>query len=232
MVKIICIIPARSGSKGIKNKNLKKINHLTLIEHSIVFAKKTGIFDKIVLSTDSQKYLYYASKHGLNTPYLRNKILSKNFVKDIEFLKPEFIKYEKYFGKKFDYACLMQPTSIPRYKKDFFLMLKKIIRFKPGALWTVKEVDYKFNPIKQLVIKNNQLEYYDKKGSNFVARQLLKKTFVRNGNAYFLSRNNILKNNWLPRASLPFIQIKQKIFNIDDFKDYNNAKMFIEGKKL
>ena len=109
-------------------------------------------------------------------------------------------------------------------------MLEKITRFKPGALWTVKEVDNKFNPVKQLVIKNNQLEYYDKKGSNFVARQLLKKTFIRNGNAYFLSRNNILKDNWLPKFSLPFIQIKRNIFNIDNIKDYNNAKLFIEGK--
>jgi len=55
-MNVLAIIPARSGSKGIKNKNIKKINNITLIERAYIVAKKSKIFDKIIISTDSPKY--------------------------------------------------------------------------------------------------------------------------------------------------------------------------------
>ena len=55
-MNVLAIIPARSGSKGIKNKNIKKINNVTLIEKAYTVAKKSKIFDQIIISTDSIKY--------------------------------------------------------------------------------------------------------------------------------------------------------------------------------
>ena len=106
-MKNICFIPARSGSKGIKNKNVQKIKNKTLIEYAYEVAKKSKIFDKIVLSTDSEKYLNILKKH-IDTPFLRPKRLSNDKTTDIEVLNYELKKYEKYFKKNFDYVCLLQ----------------------------------------------------------------------------------------------------------------------------
>ena len=79
---ILIIIPARSGSKGIKNKNMKKIKGYPLIYYSIKYAKKTKFIDKIVVSTDSKKYCKIVNKFGVETPFLRKKSLAGDGVQD------------------------------------------------------------------------------------------------------------------------------------------------------
>ena len=69
----ICIIPARSGSKRIKNKNIQKINNQHLIEIVIKIAKKSGIFSRIVVSTDSKKIAKIAKNFGAEVPFLEVK---------------------------------------------------------------------------------------------------------------------------------------------------------------
>ena len=63
MSKVVCLIPARSGSQGIKNKNIKKFNNKPLIYYSINFAKSLEFVDKIIFSTDSRRYLSIAKKY-------------------------------------------------------------------------------------------------------------------------------------------------------------------------
>ena len=125
----LCIIPARSGSKGVKNKNIKKIKGQTLIEHAYNVANKSRIFDKIILSTDSKKYLNLL-KRKIDTPFLRPKKIAKDNTVDIEVLFHEIKIYEKFYNKKFDYICLLQPTSplrtIDHLKKSFRKILDKV----------------------------------------------------------------------------------------------------------
>ena len=70
--KIIAIIPARSGSKGLKDKNIKELNRKPLIAYTIEAAKKANIFDKIFVSTDSEKYAEISRQYGASTPFLRS----------------------------------------------------------------------------------------------------------------------------------------------------------------
>ena len=74
----ICIIPARSGSKRIKNKNIQKIDNVPLIGITIKIAKKSGLFKRIIVSTDCPKIASIAKKYGAEVPFLRDKKLSKN----------------------------------------------------------------------------------------------------------------------------------------------------------
>ena len=75
----ICIIPARSGSKRIKNKNIIKINGIPLIGLTIKIAKKSKLFKRIVVSTDSIKVAEIARKYGAEVPFLRSAKLSDDF---------------------------------------------------------------------------------------------------------------------------------------------------------
>ena len=96
-MNFLCIIPARSGSKGIKNKNIQKIKKLTLIEHSYIFAKKFNEFNEIIISTDSKKYLKFLEKHGYKyNNFLRPKSLAKKNSTDLEVLTFELKRYEKF----------------------------------------------------------------------------------------------------------------------------------------
>ena len=87
MVTILCIIPARSGSKGIKNKNIMDFNGKPLIAWSIEQAKKCNYDMKIIVSTDSQDYADIAIIYGAEVPFLRPKKISDDLSTDIEFIK-------------------------------------------------------------------------------------------------------------------------------------------------
>ncbi len=228
-MNILCIIPARSGSKGIKNKNIQKIKKLTLIEHSFIFAKKLKIFDKIILSTDSIKYLYFLKKYKYKyLKFLRPKRLAKKNTTDLEVLTFELKRYEKYFKKKFDYVVCLQPTSPVRKIDDFKKCFRIIKQKRPDALWTVSKIDNKFNPIKQLYFKNKKLKYFSKNGDKFKSRQLLNDTYIRNGVGYFYSRKTILNyKKVLPNNSL-YYEIKNDYVNIDNIKDLKLARKLIK----
>ena len=95
--KVIAIIPARSGSKSIKNKNIIKIKGKPMIEYTIEYAKKSKLVDQIIVSTDSQKYLSKIRKYNLTYEILRKKKLSKDLTQDFPVVKDALIKSELFF---------------------------------------------------------------------------------------------------------------------------------------
>ena len=86
MSECIAIIPARSGSKGIKNKNLKKLGNHPLLAYSIAAAKLAVKIDRVIVSTDSEIYADVAISYGAEVPFLRPKDLSKDKSTDFEFM--------------------------------------------------------------------------------------------------------------------------------------------------
>lgn len=91
-LKCIALIPARSGSKGYKNKNIEHLNGTPLLTHSIRFAKKCDFIEEIYLLTDDQNYANIGIKHGAKVPYLRDKISSNDSSMEEDILK-EFIHH-------------------------------------------------------------------------------------------------------------------------------------------
>jgi len=86
-IEIHALIPARSGSKGIKNKNIVKINNKELIGYTIDLAKKIKLINKIIISTDSKKIKKIAEKFGAIVPFLRPKKFSKDNSTDLDVFK-------------------------------------------------------------------------------------------------------------------------------------------------
>ena len=97
MKKIICVIPARSGSKGLKNKNLKKLKNLPLIAHTINQAKKSKYISDVYVSTDSIKIANISKRYGAIVPFLRPKKLARDssMVMDSYFYLIENIRDKK-----------------------------------------------------------------------------------------------------------------------------------------
>ena len=113
-LKTVCIICARSGSKGIKNKNLKLVDGKPLIFYPIKAAQMSGIIDNIIVSTDSKKISSYAKKIGAEVPFLRPKKLSGDLTTTEATLKYSLLKYEEIKNQKFDICVFLTAPDIFR----------------------------------------------------------------------------------------------------------------------
>jgi|TARA_A100001015_G_scaffold318944_1_gene440365 CMP-N,N'-diacetyllegionaminic acid synthase len=125
--KIIAIICARSGSKGLKNKNLKLFNKKPLIYYPINAALKSGVIDDVLVTTDSEKIAKVAKKYGAEVPFLRSKKLSGDFATTENTLKDALLRYERLKRKKYDICVFLTATDIFRkieWIKDCVKILK------------------------------------------------------------------------------------------------------------
>ena len=112
--KIICIILARGGSKGLKKKNLRKVNGKPLIYYPIKDALKTKIIDDIIVSTDDKKIAFFAKKYGAKVPFIRPKKLSGDLATTESCLKHALLTYERENKVKYDYGVFIGATDIFR----------------------------------------------------------------------------------------------------------------------
>ncbi len=112
--KIICIILARGGSKGLKKKNLRKVDGKPLIYYPIKDATKTKIIDDIIVSTDDKKIAFFAKKYGAKVPFIRPKKLSGDLATTESCLKHALLTYERENKVKYDYGVFIGATDIFR----------------------------------------------------------------------------------------------------------------------
>lgn len=131
-MKNLAIITARSGSKGLKDKNIKLLGKHPLLAYSIKAAQKSGMYDEIYVSTDSEKYAEIAKAYGANVPFLRSDKIAGDHASSWDAVKEALVNYEKN-GKVFDTVTLLQPTSPLRSAEDI----------RNGyQLFSEKEADY------------------------------------------------------------------------------------------
>lgn len=109
-MKIIAIILARSGSKGLRNKNIRELNKKPLLYYSIKAAQDAGIFNTIHVSTDSEEYAEIAREYGADVPFLRDDKLASDSASTWDAVRYVLEKYVK-LGKEYDVVVVLQPTS-------------------------------------------------------------------------------------------------------------------------
>ena len=114
VAKVICIIPARGGSKGLKNKNIRKINNKPLIYYPIKAALRSKVCDKIVVSTDSIVIGNLAKKYGAEVPFLREKKYSKDLTTTEKTLQQALLSFEKFYETKYDICVFLTCTNLFR----------------------------------------------------------------------------------------------------------------------
>ena len=132
--KILCILPIRSGSKEIRNKNILNFNGKPLCINSLKIAEKSNLFDQIIIATDSEKYITLLKKYTSNKKvkfFLRSKKSSTNIAKT-EIVINEVLKH----NKEYDTTFLIQVTSPFIKKEDLILGLKKFNKDKLDSLFT------------------------------------------------------------------------------------------------
>lgn len=140
-MKSIAIIPARSGSKGLKDKNIKDLCGKPLIAYSIEAALRSKMFDTVMVSTDSEKYAEISRQYGAEVPFLRSKTTSGDNAGSWDVVREVLDNY-KALGKEFDSVMLLQPTSPLRTVEDIVNAFQLKEEKRANAVVSVCEVDH------------------------------------------------------------------------------------------
>ena len=230
--KILCVILARGGSKGIPKKNIYLINNHPLISYSIQAAKDSGLISKIVVSTDDRNIAKVSNLYGAVTPFRRSKILSGDKVPSMDALRDAVIKSEKYFNEKYDYIIELPCVSPLRDASDVRRAINLIKSNKYDSVVSYVNTGEK-HPIRLKRINRNIVtdfcrEYPEPKiGSR---RQDFESCFIRNGAIYCMTRDCIIKKkSRMGDKSFPLIMPQNKSINIDEKFDLEMASLLIKN---
>ena len=225
------IIPARSGSKGIPDKNIREINGKSLLKRTLDSASKLVNMHDICLSTDSDNY-YSHIKDKYNPLYLKRcQELSgdKSLAIDVWKNAIDFFKKKE---RNYIFSIYLEPTS-PVRKINWIKDKIECFKASKDDLWmSVTETDSKYRIEKQFEInKNGSLKPLYKNDDIYSLRQNSTKTYHKDGVFYIARNDYILKAKKLFEGNIKGMINSSKSINIDTFDDLNYAKFLLKDEK-
>ena len=219
----IAIIPARSGSKRIKNKNIKIFNGKPIIYWSIKSLLDSKIFDKIIVSTDSKKIAKIAIKYGAETPFLRPKKYSTDHSTTREVIEHaiNFLEKQNY---DIDAVACVYPTSVLIGKNDLKNAYKLFLKNKK-KYYVFSALKFSYPVQRGFYIRKNKVVALNKKNLN-KRSQDLENIFHDAGKFYFFTKKMIKKKiNIFSKFSYPIKIDELKAQDIDNYSDWKLAEI-------
>lgn len=222
----LAIIPARSGSKGLPDKNIKELNGKPLMAYSIEAALQSGMFDEVMVSTDSEKYAEIAKEYGANVPFLRSEELSGDKAGSWDVVKEVLNRYKE-MGKEFDTICLLQPTSPLRDADDIKAAYELYVEKASVAVISVCEMEH--SPLWSNTLPNNKsLEGFIRQEAQ-KPRQEIETYYRLNGAIYIVKTDEIYKDyDFYRNGSFAYIMPTWKSVDIDSAFDFEVAGFMIK----
>ena len=212
-MKILGIITARGGSKGIPGKNLRKIAGIPMIQHTFNSAKNSKI-NKIILSTDDQKIARFAESQGIEVPFLRPNSLATDAAKTFDVIKHaiEHMEYvEKYVP---DIIVILQPTSPLRTTKMIDTSIELLKKSNATSVISVSTV--KTHPYSAFFYDGNFLKPFKKDFKKFDRRQQYTPLYFPTGAIYTTLYKTISKNNSIYGNRIkPLITLQEESIDVD-----------------
>lgn len=229
--RILAVVPARGGSKGIPLKNLRTIGGVSLVARAGQVATSVTAIDRAVVSTDHEGIAAAAEAAGLAAPFRRPEDLSGPTIGDFDVLHHALATMEALDRTTYDIVLMLQPTSPSRTPQHVERTVRMLVEGGFDAVWTVSETDSKGHPLKQLVIgEANALDYYDPQGARIVARQQLKPVYHRNGIAYAFTRSCLVDQRTIKGRRTGALPIAEPVANIDTELDLAWAEFLLQRR--
>jgi CMP-N-acetylneuraminic acid synthetase len=226
--RVLAVVPARSGSKGIRDKNMKILGGLSLIARAAECLNELDWLDVKVLSTDSNRYADEGKKYGLQVPFLRPDVLSSDIATAIDTMVHALQESEKVFDIEFDILLIIEPTSPFRIASDIEGVCRELVENNADSVVCVSPLDAKCHPAKALIIKNSKLQHYEQRGKGITARQQLETLYARNGICYAVTKECLLNNKEIVTDKTRAFLIERYIVNIDNPIDIEWAEFLIQ----
>jgi N-acylneuraminate cytidylyltransferase/CMP-N,N'-diacetyllegionaminic acid synthase len=228
---ILGLILARSGSKGIKQKNISKLCGKPLIAWTINSALKSKRLTDVILSTDSTTIAKIGKKFGADVPFIRPLKFSKDKSPSIDAIE-HAIKWLRKKGKNYEFVVLLEPTSPLRDHNDIDLAINKVIKLKAQSLVSVSKAvalhpAYLYKKTKTEKIK--PFKTYKKK---YIRRQDIEPVYFMEGTIYISKVSTLLKKKtFCHKNTLMYEVPKWKSFEIDDSLDLILVRAIIQNKQ-
>ena len=217
-MKNIAIIPARSGSKGLKDKNIRLLNGKPLLAYTIEAALKSKCYDTVMVSTDSKKYAKIAGEYGAEVPFLRSEETSQDSTSPWDVVK-EVLENYKALGREFDTFTLLQPTSPLRTARDIRNAFAEMKEKNANAVVSMCELECSMHLVntlpKSLSMKGFiSDEQYNKR------RQEIRPYYRFNGAIYISKVKTFMKHmNIYNDKCYAYIMDRSRSYDIDDLND-------------
>lgn len=215
-VKVLAVVPARGGSKGIPRKNLSVVAGKSLIEHAAQTIMATPCIDAAIVSTDDTEISQEATRCGLDCPFLRPYSLSTDTATSVDTWAHAWRSCEAYFQTRFDISLLLEPTSPMRRPSDLQSAIEMVIQSGFAAVASVSQSPGHYTPQKLLTLDEQRLSYYLSDGTHVHRRQDIRGNYYfRNGICYAATRSRILEEGKILGENCGALVISRPVSNID-----------------
>lgn len=226
-MKNIAIIPARSGSKGLPDKNIKMLSGKPLIAWSIEAAISSGVYDEVMVSTDSEKYADIARSFGAKVPFLRSAEASSDTSSSWDAVREVILKYQE-FGQDFDTFTLLQPTSPLRSADDIKGSFDQMLDKNARTIVSVCETEDSPYTCNTLPESMSMQDFFIEEYKN-TRRQDLPNCYRLNGAIYLSKVDDFLKDGDIyANDCYAYIMDGQRSVDIDTDLDFKIAQLLIE----
>lgn len=223
----IAIIPARSGSKGLPDKNIKLLHDKPLLAYSIEVAEKSGLFDCIHVSTDSERYEQIAREYGADVPFLRNEELSGDTAGSWDVVRWVLGQYAAR-GQRFDMVTLLQPTSPLREEEDMKQAYHLFEEKAADAVVSVCEMDH--SPLwSNTLPEDGSMDGFLDQAADAGRQQL--PTYYRINGAIYMLRTALLAEGapgLYREGTYAYVMPKERSVDIDDALDFAIAETILK----
>lgn len=215
----IAIIPARSGSKGLKDKNIKELCGKPMMAYSIQAALESKQFDKVYVSTDSEKYASIAAQYGADTSFLRPNNLSGDQIGTWEVIKDAVDRFEE-MGQYYENIAVLQPTAPLRTAEDIVRAFQLMKEKHASAIVGVCEVEH--SPLWENILGSDlNMKDFIKQSILQTPRQELPVYYRISGVIYLIKRERLVKIETLyDDECYAYVMPKERSTDIDDEMDF------------
>lgn len=227
-LRVLALVPARSGSKGIPDKNLARIGGRSLIARAGATLGQIPWIDRRVISTDSRLYAEEGRVYGLEAPFLRPAELSTDKAGALETFIHALETCERLDGQRYDLLIVTEPTSPLREPGDIETTVRALLRTGADSAVTVSRLDTKTHPHKIFSIADGRLRYFSAQGAGVTARQSLEPLYSRNGLCYCYRRETLLTKQALITDNTVSVITERPVANVDEPLDLLWAEFLLE----
>ena len=232
--KVLAIIPARGGSKGIPGKNIKPICGKPLVGWPILAAQKSKYVDDIIVSTDSHEIADVAKRFNINVPFIRPDELSQDDSSSISVVN-HALEFFKKNNQIYDFVLLLEPTSPLTESSDIDTALEQLINAQPkaSAIVGVTRVESSHPDFCVSVNEDGFITPFARKWQ-VLRRQEIEILYHFEGSLYISTVKSLEENqSFYHDQTIPYLVPKWKAFEIDDLTDFfcveaimNNLDLF------
>jgi CMP-N,N'-diacetyllegionaminic acid synthase len=221
---VLALIPARSGSKGVPDKNTRLLAGRTLLEYAAAAAVASGVIDRVVLSTDSDRIAAEGRRVGVEVPFVRPADLAHDDTPMFPVIEHALDALEK-DGWLADIIVLLQPTSPLRRPEHIRDAVWELRDSGADSVVTVVEVPRHFSPDYVMRVDGGRLESFLPEGKGVTRRQDARSAFARDGTVYaFWHRTVRERHNIYGDDCRPLVLPAEDVITIDSPSDWAEAE--------